>query len=127
MIGWAAAAFHPKLVSRLVVLGAAHPLRLRAAIFADPRGQLAASSTVLRFRRSSSSAASSSASSPAVMPVARTFRSSMARSSRRLNAPFSPFTANHRLRLRKSWICVQVFRKWDIGGMALANTASVHA
>ncbi|HEY0002801.1 MAG TPA: alpha/beta fold hydrolase, partial [Actinoplanes sp.] len=30
MIGWAAAAFHPKLVSRLVVLGAAHPLRLRA-------------------------------------------------------------------------------------------------
>jgi pimeloyl-ACP methyl ester carboxylesterase len=50
MIGWAAAAFHPKLVSRLVVLGAAHPLRLRAAIFADPRGQLAASSTVLRFQ-----------------------------------------------------------------------------
>src|SRR3954470_16831433 len=37
MIGWAAAAFHPKLVSRLVVLGAAHPLRLRAALFADPR------------------------------------------------------------------------------------------
>jgi pimeloyl-ACP methyl ester carboxylesterase len=50
MIGWAAAAFHPKLVSRLVVLGAAHPLRLRAALFADPRGQLAASSTVLRFQ-----------------------------------------------------------------------------
>ena len=43
MIGWAAAAFHPKLVNRLVVLGAAHPLRLRAALFADPRGQFAAS------------------------------------------------------------------------------------
>ena len=28
MIGWAAAAFHPKMVDRLVVLGAAHPLRL---------------------------------------------------------------------------------------------------
>jgi pimeloyl-ACP methyl ester carboxylesterase len=50
MIGWAAAAFHPKLVSRLVVLGAAHPLRLRAALFADPRGQLAASATILRFQ-----------------------------------------------------------------------------
>jgi pimeloyl-ACP methyl ester carboxylesterase len=32
------------------VLGAAHPLRLRAALFADPRGQLAASSTILRFQ-----------------------------------------------------------------------------
>ncbi len=42
MVGWTAAAFHPKLVRRLVVLGAAHPLRLRAAIFADPRGQFSA-------------------------------------------------------------------------------------
>ncbi|MCY1137391.1 alpha/beta hydrolase [Actinoplanes sp. Pm04-4] len=50
MIGWAAAAFHPKLVNRLVVLGAAHPLRLRAALFADPRGQFAASSSALRFQ-----------------------------------------------------------------------------
>jgi pimeloyl-ACP methyl ester carboxylesterase len=32
------------------VLGAAHPLRLRAALFADPRGQLAASASVLRFQ-----------------------------------------------------------------------------
>src|SRR3954465_13653984 len=39
MIGWAAAAFHPKMVSRLVVLGAAHPLRLRAALFSAPRGR----------------------------------------------------------------------------------------
>ena len=50
MIGWAAAAFYPTMVDRLVVLGAAHPLRLRAALFADPRGQMAASATVLRFQ-----------------------------------------------------------------------------
>jgi pimeloyl-ACP methyl ester carboxylesterase len=50
MIGWAAAAFHPKMVSRLVVLGAAHPLRLRVAWLADPRGQMAASATILRFQ-----------------------------------------------------------------------------
>jgi pimeloyl-ACP methyl ester carboxylesterase len=50
MIGWAAAAFHPKMVTKLVVLGAAHPLRLRAALFADPRGQLAASRAILKFQ-----------------------------------------------------------------------------
>src|SRR6201995_2830798 len=50
MIGWAAAAFHPKMVNRLVVLGAAHPLRLRAAPFAAPRGQFAASSSILKFQ-----------------------------------------------------------------------------
>jgi pimeloyl-ACP methyl ester carboxylesterase len=50
MIGWAAATFHPKLVSRLVVLGAAHPLRLRTALFADPRGQMAASAQILKFQ-----------------------------------------------------------------------------
>ena len=50
MIGWTAAAFHPKMVSRLVVLGAAHPLRLRAALFADPRGQAAAALGTLRFQ-----------------------------------------------------------------------------
>jgi pimeloyl-ACP methyl ester carboxylesterase len=50
MIGWATACFHPKLVSRLVVVSAAHPLRLRAGLFADPRGQLAASLPLLRFQ-----------------------------------------------------------------------------
>jgi pimeloyl-ACP methyl ester carboxylesterase len=50
MIGWTAAAFHPKMVTRLVVMGAAHPLRLRAALFADPRGQFAATSSTLRFQ-----------------------------------------------------------------------------
>src|ERR687889_2455955 len=50
MVGWTAAAFHPRLVRRLVVLGAAHPLRLRAATFADPRGQFAASTPTLKFQ-----------------------------------------------------------------------------
>ena len=36
MIGWTAAAFHPTLVRRLVVLGAPHPLRLRAAHLRRP-------------------------------------------------------------------------------------------
>ncbi|TDB88589.1 alpha/beta hydrolase, partial [Micromonospora fluostatini] len=44
------ASFHPSLVQRLVVLGAPHPLRLRAAIFADPRGQFAASTPALKFQ-----------------------------------------------------------------------------
>jgi pimeloyl-ACP methyl ester carboxylesterase len=50
MLGWTAAAFHPRMVSRLVVMGAAHPLRLRAALFADPRGQFAAATTTLKFQ-----------------------------------------------------------------------------
>jgi pimeloyl-ACP methyl ester carboxylesterase len=50
MAAWTAAAFHPRMVSRLVVMGAAHPLRLRAAIFADPRGQFAAAARTLRFQ-----------------------------------------------------------------------------
>jgi len=32
------------------VLGAAHPLRLRAALFADPRGQFSASANTLKFQ-----------------------------------------------------------------------------
>jgi pimeloyl-ACP methyl ester carboxylesterase len=51
MMAWTTAAFHPKLVRRLVVIGAAHPLRLRAALAADPRGQLAAALPVLKFQR----------------------------------------------------------------------------
>ncbi len=50
MIGWTTAAFHPRLVRRLVVIGAAHPLRLRAAVFADPRGQFAAAAPMLKFQ-----------------------------------------------------------------------------
>jgi pimeloyl-ACP methyl ester carboxylesterase len=50
MMAWTAAAFHPRLVRRLVVMGAAHPLRIRAAVVVDPRGQLSAASPVLRFQ-----------------------------------------------------------------------------
>jgi pimeloyl-ACP methyl ester carboxylesterase len=50
MIGWTTAAFHPKMVRRLVVMGAAHPLRLRAALFADPRGQVSAAAPTLKFQ-----------------------------------------------------------------------------
>jgi pimeloyl-ACP methyl ester carboxylesterase len=50
LLAWAAATFHPRLVRRLVVVGAAHPLRLRAALVTDPRGQLAAALPVLRFQ-----------------------------------------------------------------------------
>jgi pimeloyl-ACP methyl ester carboxylesterase len=49
-IAWTTAAFHPTLVRRLVVMGAAHPLRLRAGLASDPRGQLAASLPMLRFQ-----------------------------------------------------------------------------
>jgi len=50
MIGWTAAAFHPRMVRRLVVIAAAHPLRLRSAMFTDPRGQFTASTPSLRFQ-----------------------------------------------------------------------------
>ena len=50
MIAWTAAAFHPRMVDRLVVMGAAHPLRLRAALLADPKGQFAAAASTLRFQ-----------------------------------------------------------------------------
>jgi pimeloyl-ACP methyl ester carboxylesterase len=49
-LAWTTAAFHPTLVRRLVVMSAAHPLRLRAGIASDPRGQLAASLPMLRFQ-----------------------------------------------------------------------------
>jgi pimeloyl-ACP methyl ester carboxylesterase len=50
MMAWTAAAFHPRLVRRLVVVGAPHPLRMRAAVLVDPRGQFAAASPVLQFQ-----------------------------------------------------------------------------
>jgi pimeloyl-ACP methyl ester carboxylesterase len=50
LIAWTTAALHPRSVNRLVVLGAAHPLRLRAGILTDPRGQLAAVGPVLAFQ-----------------------------------------------------------------------------
>ncbi len=50
MMAWTAAAFHPKMVTRLVVSGAAHPLRMRASLAVDPRGQLSAAGPVLKFQ-----------------------------------------------------------------------------
>jgi pimeloyl-ACP methyl ester carboxylesterase len=50
LLAWSAACFHPKLVRRLVVVGAAHPLRLRAALASDPRGQLRAGLPLLKFQ-----------------------------------------------------------------------------
>jgi pimeloyl-ACP methyl ester carboxylesterase len=50
LVAWAAAAFHPRSVRRLVILSAAHPLRLRSAVFSDVRGQLAASSPAMKFQ-----------------------------------------------------------------------------
>ncbi|HEY7048589.1 MAG TPA: alpha/beta hydrolase [Jatrophihabitantaceae bacterium] len=48
LLAWTVAALHPRVVRRLVALGAAHPLRLRSAVFADPRGQGSASAYALR-------------------------------------------------------------------------------
>ncbi len=39
MIAWTMAAYFPKVVRRLGVVSAAHPLRLRASVLADPLGQ----------------------------------------------------------------------------------------
>jgi pimeloyl-ACP methyl ester carboxylesterase len=50
MLAWTTATFHPKQVTRLVVVGAAHPLRLRAGLAVDPRGQLSAALPVLKFQ-----------------------------------------------------------------------------
>jgi pimeloyl-ACP methyl ester carboxylesterase len=50
MMAWTAAALHPKMVNRLIVSGAAHPLRLRSAIATDPRGQSASAMPVLKFQ-----------------------------------------------------------------------------
>jgi len=50
LIAWTTAALHPRSVKRLVVLAAAHPLRLRAALLTDPRGQIPALAPVLAFQ-----------------------------------------------------------------------------
>jgi pimeloyl-ACP methyl ester carboxylesterase len=50
MVAWSTACFQPRLVRRQVVMGAAHPLRLRAGLLSDPRGQLVASLPMLRFQ-----------------------------------------------------------------------------
>lgn len=39
LLAWTMAVYHPKIVQRLAVVGAPHPLRLRRAVAGDPRGQ----------------------------------------------------------------------------------------
>ncbi len=50
LLAWSVAAMHPRVVRRLVVLGMPHPLRLRASLLADPRGQLKSSAYLLGFQ-----------------------------------------------------------------------------
>ena len=50
VLAWAVATMHRPVVRRLVVLSAAHPLRLRTAVLGDLRGQLGAAGPVLKFQ-----------------------------------------------------------------------------
>jgi pimeloyl-ACP methyl ester carboxylesterase len=50
LVAWTTASFHPSMVRRIVVLSAAHPLRLRSALLTDVRGQLTASMPVIKFQ-----------------------------------------------------------------------------
>src|SRR5215475_8456554 len=50
LLAWAVGAMHRPVVRKLVIVSAAHPLRLRAAAFADLRAQLPAAGPVLKFQ-----------------------------------------------------------------------------
>jgi pimeloyl-ACP methyl ester carboxylesterase len=50
LLAWTVATLHPQVTRRLAVLGMAHPLRLRAALLQDPRGQLRASRHLFTFQ-----------------------------------------------------------------------------
>lgn len=50
LLAWATATLHPRVVRRLVVIGMPHPLRLRSALVADPRGQLRAAGFAFAFQ-----------------------------------------------------------------------------
>jgi len=49
-LAWTTAALHPRVVRRIVVLGAPHPRRLRASLLADPSGQLRGSGHMFTFQ-----------------------------------------------------------------------------
>ncbi|MBI1759581.1 MAG: alpha/beta hydrolase [Actinobacteria bacterium] len=49
-LGWTAATLHPRVVRRLAVLSTPHPMRLRSAALAGPRGQLRAFRHALAFQ-----------------------------------------------------------------------------
>jgi pimeloyl-ACP methyl ester carboxylesterase len=50
LLAWIVGTLHPRVVRRLAVLSAPHPLRMRAALFSDPRGQLRASRYLFTFQ-----------------------------------------------------------------------------
>src|SRR5579859_6151470 len=50
MIAWTMAAYFPKVIKRLGIVAAAHPLRLRSAVLTDPRGQGRRSGYMLGFQ-----------------------------------------------------------------------------
>lgn len=50
LLGWTMSVLDPKVVRRLVPVSAPHPLRMRAALFTDPFGQLRASRYALGFQ-----------------------------------------------------------------------------
>ncbi|MEW9527614.1 alpha/beta fold hydrolase [Microbispora sp. NPDC049125] len=50
LLAWTMSAIEPKVVHRLVTVSAPHPLRLRAALFTDPLGQLRASRYAMGFQ-----------------------------------------------------------------------------
>ncbi|HEX3812203.1 MAG TPA: alpha/beta hydrolase [Mycobacteriales bacterium] len=50
ILAWTAATLHPRVVRRIAVLSAPHPLRLRQAMLTDPRGQLRATRHILGFQ-----------------------------------------------------------------------------
>jgi pimeloyl-ACP methyl ester carboxylesterase len=50
LLAWIVGTLHPRVVRRLAILDAPHPLRMRAALLQDPRGQLRASRYLLTFQ-----------------------------------------------------------------------------
>ena len=48
LLAWTVAAHNPQVVRRIAVLGAAHPIRLRQAVFTDRKGQRHASAYALK-------------------------------------------------------------------------------
>jgi pimeloyl-ACP methyl ester carboxylesterase len=50
LLAWTVGTLHPRVVRRLAVLDAPHPLRLRSALITDPRGQLRASRYAFGFQ-----------------------------------------------------------------------------
>jgi pimeloyl-ACP methyl ester carboxylesterase len=50
VLAWTVGTLHPRVVRRLAVLNAPHPLRLRSSLLSDPRGQFRSSRHVLTFQ-----------------------------------------------------------------------------